>query len=317
MKVVPRPTPDKWVRVTAGVGYVYAADPADGTYIVVNDADYDVRIPDAHATLRRLDLIVAQVHDAVDDAGTANDWDIVVVQGTPAQVPQMPGLPPASLPLAAVNVVPQAPSFPEKEIVDVREFLVASGGIMPVAGGFFAPPYPAQSVYRLDEKKLYLYDGNRWTTLFDDGYRFPYGTLKYVTSPIEPDFIIRPVDEKDAKAVVSDLSVTFTMPPNVPTTRVVRVTLTGNLRMPTTDARATLRLYLDGVPWLNQPGRRVEVPSDNMAYGFSRVFMFSPPPPAGNHTINVRLWMSEGVFPSPPGNYGGWLTSGELLVELV
>ncbi|MFC6938186.1 hypothetical protein ACFQHO_53210 [Actinomadura yumaensis] len=135
MKVVPRPTPDKWVRVTAGVGYVYAADPADGTYIVVNDADYDVRIPDAHATLRRLDLIVAQVHDAVDDAGTANDWDIVVVQGTPAQVPQMPGLPPASLPLAAVNVVPQAPSFPEKEIVDVREFLVASGGIMPVAGG--------------------------------------------------------------------------------------------------------------------------------------------------------------------------------------
>jgi hypothetical protein len=77
-----------------------------------------------------------------------------------------------------------------------------------------------------------------------------------------------------------------------------------------------LRYWLDGAVWNNVrtgPARRVSIPADAHSYGWSHYAMF-PPPAAGTHTLQVRMWRdgpADGATPL------GWMTSAELSVQLL
>lgn len=100
-----------------------------GIYGLGNDGDVTLSIDAAHATLPRIDIVVARIRDSaysgVDDEGV-----LEVVTGTAASSPVAPTTPDNSLVLAQVAVAAGDTSITTGEITDVRKFLAGVGGFI-------------------------------------------------------------------------------------------------------------------------------------------------------------------------------------------
>jgi hypothetical protein len=80
----------------------------------------------------------------VNDLGTASSNAVVqVVTGTPASSPSAPSLPANSISLAQVLVPPGSSSISTGNITDLRAYVVAPGGVLPIASSAVAPAAPA------------------------------------------------------------------------------------------------------------------------------------------------------------------------------
>ena len=115
-------TPNMSVNVAAGAVAIDGTESStQGFYHFVNDAVLNVAISAAHATLPRIDLIVAKVQDA-QYSGATNAGSIVAVTGTAAASPVAPAAPANSVILAQVAVAAATTSITNANITDVRTF---------------------------------------------------------------------------------------------------------------------------------------------------------------------------------------------------
>ncbi|MBO2461663.1 hypothetical protein [Actinomadura violacea] len=167
MLVHQRTTPDMKVTVEPGPVFINATSSLGGMYACRNDAAYDVTVAAAHATLNRLDLVIARVYDAVDDVGALNQFTIEVLTGTPAAAPSRPDMPQQSFALAELSITAGLTAVTNAKINDLRRLTVALGGILPVNDVYAMPPnpYPGQKVWRRDLSAEMIYDGTNWQTL--------------------------------------------------------------------------------------------------------------------------------------------------------
>lgn len=167
MLVHQRTTPDMKVTVEPGAVFVNATSSLGGMYACRNDAAYDVTVAPAHATLNRLDLVIARVYDAVDDVGALNQFTIEIITGTPAASPARPDMPQQSFALAELSITANLTAVTNAKINDLRRYTVGLGGILPVNDVFAMPPnpYPGQKVWRKDLSAELIWDGAAWQTL--------------------------------------------------------------------------------------------------------------------------------------------------------
>jgi hypothetical protein len=106
----------------------------------------------ASATLPRIDTVVANVADLGTDASAAY---VQVVTGTPASAPTVPAPPANSITLAQVYVGAGVTSITAANITDVRSYVVAPGGILPIQNEAAAPAVPAtQFLYNIATNQL-------------------------------------------------------------------------------------------------------------------------------------------------------------------
>ena len=109
------------VDVAAGQAAVRGTSIArQGTYMLRSTAVENVPIATAHATLPRIDLIVAQVLDRQADGGGTYGWQLVRVAGVENSSPVPPAAPASSLVLAHVRVNAAVSSIVAADITDVR-----------------------------------------------------------------------------------------------------------------------------------------------------------------------------------------------------
>lgn len=153
------PTPNMTVIVSAGFAYIDNHDSGGaGTYVCANDSDVTLTIaPAGGAGQFRRDCVVASVYDQ-ETAGSVSEWRLEVIQGTyaaSAGAAVRPSLPPNAQILADVTVAPSQTSVAAGQIIDIRQFSVALGGILPVASNN-APNrlHPGQVLYLTDTDVL-------------------------------------------------------------------------------------------------------------------------------------------------------------------
>lgn len=118
-----------------------------GGYVFGLMAAQTLSLQAASLTYPRIDLVVACVNDLGTDASGAV---VQVVEGTPAATPALPAPPANSITLAQVAVGSAATSITSANITDVRTYVVAPGGILPIASEAAAPAMPgSQFMYNL------------------------------------------------------------------------------------------------------------------------------------------------------------------------
>ncbi|MFF9205149.1 hypothetical protein ACF1AE_25675 [Streptomyces sp. NPDC014986] len=155
LKVRAAPTPNMTVIVSAGFAFIDQHDTGgQGTYICANDGDVTLTVqPAGGAGQYRKDTVVASVYDA-EYAGSANEWRLEIIQGpyaASAGAAVRGSLPPNAQVLADLSIGPSQTSIAAANIVDLRNYSVAAGGIVPVASNI-APnrPHPGQVMYLTD-----------------------------------------------------------------------------------------------------------------------------------------------------------------------
>lgn len=106
----------------------------------------------ASATLPRIDTVVANVADLGTDASAAY---VQVVTGTPSSAPTPPAAPVNSITLAQIYVGAGVTSVTAANVTDVRSYVVAPGGILPIPNEAAAPAVPAtQFLYNIATNQL-------------------------------------------------------------------------------------------------------------------------------------------------------------------
>lgn len=156
MQVTQTGSPSMNVLVKSGLCAIPGTEGAQqGTYGLGNDADVTLAIAAAHATLARIDIVIARIRDTVY-SGALNNGTLEVVTGTPAGSPVAPSTPANSLVLAQVNVLAAATSISNANITDTRRFLAAVGGVMPAKStdSFTGLLHAGQPVYETDTGRL-------------------------------------------------------------------------------------------------------------------------------------------------------------------
>lgn len=159
------------VSVTAFAAWIDGgASDAQVGYPVFLDAGKTLSIAAGHATLVRVDTVVAQVRDTAYDGSGSTDLRVYVVQGTPGA--GAPALPQSAIPLRDISVHAGASSgtgglTAANLSTDRRQYVTALGGILPVASAAERDALTAlQSgalVYRRDVSALEVFGGSSWT----------------------------------------------------------------------------------------------------------------------------------------------------------
>lgn len=152
-------TPNMTVKVNPGTAWIPASSGL-GTYELTSDAVTNVTIAPSHASLNRVDLIVAQIIDNGDNTST---YGLSSIAGTAATTPSPPATPSNSLALAQVAVGAGVTSITTGNITDVRVYAAALGGSSYSAS-------PAIGVQSVDTSGVFsTLTQNTWTSTFTGG----------------------------------------------------------------------------------------------------------------------------------------------------
>jgi hypothetical protein len=131
LQVTQTGSPSMGVLVRSGLCSIPGTEGAQqGAYGLGNDGDITLAIAASHATLARIDLVIARIRDTAY-SGVSDNGTIEVVTGTPAGSPVAPSTPANSLVLAQVAVAGAATTIVNANITDTRRFLAAPGGVIP------------------------------------------------------------------------------------------------------------------------------------------------------------------------------------------
>ncbi len=171
------------LSVQVAAGYCCVPNPAatQGGYVFGTLTAQTLTLAAADPASPRADLIIARVYDT---GSSASYCDIEVVTGTAASPPVQPATPSAAITLAAVLVPAAAVALGSGAITDLRSYVVAPGGILPIADSAAAPAAPAsQIMYDMSRTLLVQGTGTAGSTaLLSTGAWSP--ALSYVTSPV-------------------------------------------------------------------------------------------------------------------------------------
>lgn len=164
LRVTANATPNNTVHVAPGIAAIRGTQANDqGVYLAGNDASVQLTINPSTTNPRR-DLVVAQVKDSQYPSHSGDDWELVVVEGTPSGSPVDPPVPEDALVLARVRVPTGVSAvISAAEIDDLRPRVVATGGITPVASlAAWPSPQPGDVVWRTDTERLAVRTSTGW-----------------------------------------------------------------------------------------------------------------------------------------------------------
>ena len=167
------------VQVAAGYCCVPHPTAGQGGYIFGTLTAQTLSLAAADPSNPRIDLIVGRVYDT---ANSASFCDIEVITGTAATPAVTPSTPSAAIALASVSVPAAAVALSSGAVDDLRSYVVAPGGILPIASSAAAPAVPAtQVMYDMSRNLLVLGTGSAGSTaLLSAGPWTP--ALSYVSS---------------------------------------------------------------------------------------------------------------------------------------
>jgi hypothetical protein len=169
------------VQVAAGYCCVPNASSTQGGYIFGTLTAATLTLAASSPLNPRTDLIVARVYDT----GTSSGYcDVEVITGTPASPPVTPSVPANSIALATISIPAAAVALASGAITDLRSYVVAPGGILPIANSAAAPAAPASQVM-FDMSRNLLVQGTGTagsTALLNTGAWTP--ALAYKTSGV-------------------------------------------------------------------------------------------------------------------------------------
>lgn len=187
------------VQVAAGYCCVPSPTANNGGYIFGTLSAATLTLAAADPSNPRTDLIAARVYDT---GNSASYCDVEVVTGTPATPATTPSLPTASIPLATVSVPAAAVALASGAVADLRSYVVAPGGVLPIANPAAAPAVPAsQIMYDLSRDLLVQGTGTAGSvSLLGTGGWAP--ALAYASSPVSDS------SNKGAVTQVASVSVT-------------------------------------------------------------------------------------------------------------
>lgn len=160
------------VSVAAFAGWVDGGvSDAQGGYPFFLDAGKTLAIAAGHASLVRIDTVVAQVRDTAYDGSGFTDARVYIVQGTPGA--GAPAVPQSAIPLRDISVHAGASSgtgglTAANLSTDRRQYFVGLGGTLPVASqaerDALVLPQKGATVYRGDTDRVQVYNGTSWQT---------------------------------------------------------------------------------------------------------------------------------------------------------
>lgn len=180
-------TPGMSVKIAPGRAWIRDASPGvtenKGMYNFVNDGDVTLAVSAAHASLARIDRVVAQVEDAAI-SGVNNIASLKVITGTPAGSPAAPALPASSLSLGTFNVAANATSVTNANITAsvslakihasmVNNVVVVTSSTRPTG----ANRTIGLRIFETDTLREWTWNGSEWQ------FRGGKGPKAYVTRP--------------------------------------------------------------------------------------------------------------------------------------
>lgn len=189
------------VQVAAGYCCVPNPTAGQGGYLFGTLQAQVLSLAAADATNPRIDLIVARVYDT---ANSSSYCDVEVVTGTPAASPSTPATPSAAIALASVSVAAGAVALASGAVTDLRSYVVAPGGILPIATAAAAPAAPAtQIMYDLSRNLLVQGTGSAGSVaLLSTGAWAP--ALAYVSSAVSDSAAKGSVTQVASVSVTTD-----------------------------------------------------------------------------------------------------------------
>jgi hypothetical protein len=158
-------SPALTVQVASGAVVVPGTvSPTQGSYMVVNDAPVTLSFASAHASLPRVDLVVARVKD--DDYGdplvNAGGY-LEVVTGTANAVRTAPAVPANAVRLFEVDIAALSTAILTSHCVDVRAWSVAVGGTHRCkAGTRPGSPHKGMKIFEEDTGLELVWTGSLW-----------------------------------------------------------------------------------------------------------------------------------------------------------
>ena len=167
------------VQVAAGYCCVPHPVTGQGGYIFGTLTAQTLSLAAADPSNPRIDLIVARVYDT---SNSSSFCDVEVITGVAATPAVTPSTPSAAIALASVSVPAAAVALSSGAVTDLRAYVVAPGGILPIANSAAAPAVPAtQVMYDMSRNLLVLGTGSAGSTaLLSAGPWTP--ALSYVSS---------------------------------------------------------------------------------------------------------------------------------------
>lgn len=143
------------LAVTVAAGYCCVANSSSslqGGYIFGLMTSASLTVAAADTVNPRTDIVVAYVSDTGDSSSFSA---VEIITGTPASPPAAPAAPANSLTLASITIPANVVSVASGTITDQRAWVVAPGGILPIATASAAPAVPAaQFMITLDTNQL-------------------------------------------------------------------------------------------------------------------------------------------------------------------
>jgi hypothetical protein len=140
------------VQVAAGYCCVPSPTTGQGGYIFGTLQAQTLSLQAADPVNPRIDLIVARVYDT---GNSSSYCDVEIVSGTAATPAVQPSVPSAAITLASIYVPAATVALASGAVTDLRSYVVAPGGILPIANSAAAPAAPAyQFMYDLSRNLL-------------------------------------------------------------------------------------------------------------------------------------------------------------------
>jgi hypothetical protein len=155
-------SPNMSVNVANGVVAIPGTEgTTQGEYICVASTVTNLSITAAHATLPRIDIIVASVQDQ-QYSGASNQWLLQVVTGTAAGSPTAPAAPVNSVILANIAVAAAVTSILTANITDVRPYSAYGVVLCRNTTDYPNPALEGMVVYNMADDGIATYDGTTW-----------------------------------------------------------------------------------------------------------------------------------------------------------
>lgn len=178
-------TPNMSVDITEGSILVAGTEASyQGSYFCESQGTVNVAIAASHASLPRLDLIVARVRDQ-QYSGATNSWALEAVTGTAASPARYPTVPANSFVLAVVSVAAASTQVLNAAITDLRSASATDGvttlvnrGYGSATGGVVACTSATRptanltsglEIYEVDTAKQWRWNGSAWKAAGNDG----------------------------------------------------------------------------------------------------------------------------------------------------
>lgn len=162
-------SPGMSVRVAKGRAWIRGTTVTDqGMYNFFNDGPVTLSVTTSHATLPRIDRVVAQIEDS-EYAGVSDVASVKVLAGTAASTPVAPAVPDSAISLATISVPAASTAVTTAQITNsatvarlyasmTPQTLSVTSGTRPIGTNRFT----GMGIYETDTGREWKWNGTEW-----------------------------------------------------------------------------------------------------------------------------------------------------------